>query len=321
MLTEKLKFVPEIKKSSITMIKTTYDVIIIGGSYSGLSAAMSLGRALRNVLVIDEGKPCNRQTPHSHNFLTQDGQSPSQIATMALEQVKRYANVVFYNGKAVQGKKNDNGFEVVVENSTVFAARRLLFASGLQDHFPDITGFAQCWGISVLHCPYCHGYEVKHSPTGIIANGDVAFHYAQLIYNWTKELTIYTNGKATLSETQQQLIKSNSIAIIEKEIDYLDHKQGKLNRIVFQDQTSIPLQAIYSRPDYTQHCTIPEELGCEINEMGLLKVDAFFQTTVEGIYASGDCSGMRAVSVAVATGTQAGAFINNELASADFGKM
>lgn len=303
------------------MIKTTYDVIIIGGSYSGLSAAMSLGRALRNVLVIDEGKPCNRQTPHSHNFLTQDGQTPFQIATTAREQVARYKNVIFYNGKAVQGRKTDKSFEVIVESGTVFTARRLLFATGLQDHFPDIKGFDQCWGISVLHCPYCHGYEVKHLPTGILANGDIAFHYAQLIYNWTKELTIYTNGKATLSETQQELVKSNSIAIIEKEIDHLAHEQGKLNRIVFKDQTSVALQAIYSRPDYTQHCTIPQELGCEVNELGLLKVDASFQTTVEGVYASGDCSGMRTVSVAVATGTQAGAFINNELAAADFVKM
>ncbi|UUC45213.1 NAD(P)/FAD-dependent oxidoreductase [Flavobacterium cerinum] len=303
------------------MTKTIYDAIIIGGSYSGLSAAMSLGRALRNVLVIDEGKPCNSQTPHSHNFLTQDGVPPLQIATIAMEQVRQYPTVNFYKGRAVQGKKKVEYFEITTQDGNTFTARRLLFATGLKDHFPDIKAFAECWGISVLHCPYCHGYEVKQLPTGIIANGDIAFHYAQLIYNWTKELTIYTNGKSTLSEEQQRLIKSNSIAIIEKEIDYLDQEQGKVSRIVFKDTTDMPLEVLYSRPDWTQHCSIPEELGCELTEMGLLKVDATFKTTVEGIYASGDCSGMRTVSVAVSSGTQAGAFINNELAAIDFVKM
>jgi len=303
------------------MTKTTYDVIIVGGSYSGLSAAMSLGRALRQVLVLDDGKPCNRQTPHSHNFLTQDGETPQKIAAIAREQVARYETIRFYKGSATAAKRTNGNFEIKTDDGSTFTARRLLFATGLKDNFPDIEGFAACWGISVLHCPYCHGYEVKQQPTGIIANGDVAFHYAQLIFNWTKKLTIYTNGKSTLTAAQEQVIKSNSIAIIEKEIASLKHDQGKLNKIVFKDQTSIPLQVIYSRPELTQSCPIPEALGCEINEMGLLKVDPTFKTTVEGVYASGDCSSMRTVSVAVATGTQAGAFINNELSAEDFVKI
>ncbi|MEO4004931.1 MULTISPECIES: NAD(P)/FAD-dependent oxidoreductase [unclassified Flavobacterium] len=303
------------------MTKTTYDVIIVGGSYSGLSAAMSLGRALRQVLVLDDGKPCNRQTPHSHNFLTQDGETPQQIAAIAREQVARYETIRFYKGSATAAQRTNGNFEIKTDDGSVFTARRLLFATGLKDNFPDIDGFAACWGISVLHCPYCHGYEVKQQPTGIIANGDIAFHYAQLIFNWTKKLTIYTNGKSTLSAAQVQIIKSNSIAIIEKEIASLEHEQGKLKRIVFKDQTSIPLQVIYSRPEFTQNCPIPEALGCEINEMGLLKIDPTFKTTVEGVSASGDCSSMRTVSVAVATGTQAGAFINNELSAEDFVKI
>lgn len=302
------------------MTKTTYDVIIVGGSYSGLSAAMSLGRALRQVLVLDDGKPCNRQTPHSHNFLTQDGETPQHIAAIAREQVSRYETIRFYKGSATEAKKTTGNFEIKTDDGSVFTARRLLFATGLKDNFPDNNGFAACWGISVLHCPYCHGYEVKGQPTGIIANGDVAFHYAQLIFNWTKKLTIYTNGKSTLTGIQEQRIKSNSIAIIEKEIASLEHEQGKLKKIVFQDQSSVPLQVVYFRPEFTQNCPLPETLGCEINEIGLLKVDSSFKTTIEGVYASGDCCSMRTVSVAVATGTQAGAFINNDLVTEDFVK-
>ncbi len=300
------------------MTHTTYDVIIIGGSYSGLSAAMSLGRALRRVLVLDDGKPCNRQTPHSHNFLTHDGKTPQEIATLAREQVARYKTVCFYNDRAIEANKTNGNFEIKTDDGSIFTARRLLFATGLKDNFPDIKGFDACWGISVLHCPYCHGYEVKEQPTGIIANGDIAFHYAQLIFNWTKKLTIYTNGKSTLTAVQERLIKSNSIAIIEKEIDSFEHEKGYLKYIVFQNQTSVPLQVVYSRPEFAQNCRIPETFGCEINEMGLLKIDASFKTTVEGVYASGDCSSMRTVSVAVATGTQAGAFINNDLVAEEF---
>lgn len=164
-----------------------FEVIIIGGSYSGLSAAMSLGRSLRQVLVIDSGLPCNRQTPHSHNFITQDGEKPAVISAKAKLQVDIYKTVQFYNGLAVKALKTESGFEIETESGVVFTSRKVLFATGVKDLLPEIEGFAACWGISVLHCPYCHGYEVKNEKTAIIANGEMGFEYAKLISNWTKD--------------------------------------------------------------------------------------------------------------------------------------
>lgn len=291
-----------------------YDVIIIGGSYSGLSAAMALGRALRTVLIIDNGKPCNRQTPHSHNFITQDGEKPSSIAEKAKAQVLKYDTVKFYNGLAINGEKTEKGFKITTQTKKDFFSKKLIFATGLKDLMPNIKGFSECWGISVIHCPYCHGYEVKNEKTGILANGDFAFHYAQLISNWTKDLTILTNGKSTLTQEQTDKIAKHKISIIEKEILEIKHDNGYLKQVIFKDNSDIELKAVYSRPDFEQHCKIPENLGCELTEQGLLKVDMSQKTTIDGIFACGDnASPLRAVSYAVATGTIAAGMLNNEM--------
>ena len=184
-----------------------FDVIIVGGSYSGLAAAMALGRALRKVLVIDSGKPCNWQTPHSHNFLTQDGKSPKEISSLAKHQVAQYNTVQFFDGLAINGVKTNGSFEIHTDSSKIFTARKLIFATGVKDLIPDISGFAESWGISVLHCPYCHGYEVKHEITGILGNGNYGYEFSGLISNWTKELTLYTNGPSTLTAEQTTKLK------------------------------------------------------------------------------------------------------------------
>ena len=184
---------------------------------------------------------------------------------------------------------------------------------------PDIKGFSECWGISVIHCPYCHGYEVKNEKTGILANGDFAFHYAQLIRNLTKELTIFTNGKSLLTQEQTDKIAQHNIPIIEKEIAQLKHESGNVRQIVFKDNSIFNLKAIYSRPDFEQHCKIPEMLGCELTEQGHIKVDMFQKTTVTNIFACGDtASPMRSVANAVATGNFVGAMVNNELTEEEF---
>ena len=172
-----------------------FDVIIVGGSYSGLAAGMALGRALRKVLIIDSGKSCNRQTPHSHNFLTQDGKTPKEIAELGKRQVQLYKTVSSFDGLANNGIKTEKGFEIEVESRERFRAKKLIFASGIKDIMPDIPGFSECWGISVIHCPYCHGYEVKSQKTGILGNGEYGYEFSSLISNWTKDLTLYTGGK------------------------------------------------------------------------------------------------------------------------------
>lgn len=296
-----------------------FEVIIIGGSYSGLSAAMSLGRSLRQVLVIDGGLPCNRQTPHSHNFITQDGEKPAVISAKAKLQVDIYKTVQFYNGLAIKALKTENGFEIETESGAIFSSRKVLFATGVRDLLPEIEGFEACWGISVLHCPYCHGYEVKNEKTAIIANGEMGFEYAKLISNWTKDLILCTNGKSELTSEQTQILKSQGVLILEEEIDSFEHTDGYIKNIIFKNGEKVEVKAIYARPPFEQHCPIPATLGCDISEQGLLKVDVMQKTNIAGVFASGDCTTqMRSVAIAVSTGSFAGAVINKELIDEDF---
>lgn len=296
----------------------TFDVIIIGGSYSGLSSAMALGRSLRKVLIIDSGKPCNIQTPHSHNFLTQDGNTPKKISETAKLQVMNYETVNFLNGNAINVSKENFGFTITTDSGDSFKTKKIIFATGLKDIFPAIKGFKACWGISILHCPYCHGFEVKNLETGIILNGEIAFEFSKMISNWTKKLTIFTNGKAAFSKEQFAKLHENNIQINQKIISEIIHLDGKISAIKFDDDSTVKVEAVYAKPDFEQHCKLPEELGCEINDQGLLKVDSFQKTNIRGIYACGDNSSMRSIAFAVSSGSMSGVMANKDLIFEDF---
>jgi len=291
-----------------------FDVIIIGGSYAGLSAAMALGRSLRNILVIDSGKPCNEQTPHSQNFLTQDGKTPKEISTLAKSQVEEYDTVEFCDGKAVSAQKTDFGFEITTENGERFSSKKLIVATGIIDEIPDIKGFQESWGISLIHCPYCHGYEYKGKKTGIIANGDKAVHISSLVKNLTEDVTILTRGKAQFTPEQSEKLKNNQIEIIETEISELKNENGYVKSIVFNSGKEINFEAVYGAFPFQQHSDIPKNLGCEFTEFGHIKTDQFQKTNVPGLFVCGDNSSMmRSVSNAVMTGNVAGAMVNMEL--------
>lgn len=292
----------------------SFDVIIVGGSYSGLAAAMALGRALKKVLVIDSGNPCNKQTPYSHNLLTRDGDTPAEIAALANLQVKKYNTVKFFEGLAISGQKSGNGFEILTASGERFAGKKLIFATGIRDLMPDIDGFAECWGITVLHCPYCHGYEVRNEKTGLMGNGEYGFDLARLILNWTKSLTLFTNGTPTLSDEQTDRLGKKSIEIIEKEVEKLEHKNGHLENIIFRDGTKFPINTIYAPVPFEQHCNIPESLGCEITKEGYIKIDTFQETTVKGVYACGDSvTHMRTLANALGMGTSAGMTLSKRM--------
>lgn len=296
-----------------------FDVIIIGGSYSGLAAAMALGRALRQVLIIDSGKPCNASTPHSHNFLTQDGNAPATIATIAKQQVEKYNTVHFFKGLATHGVKNEYGFEIHTAAGEIFYARKLIFATGIRDILPGIDGFAACWGISVLHCPYCHGYEVSNQKTGILGNGEYGYELSRLISNWTNDLTLFTNGMSTLMAEQKEQLVKHRIKIVEKEVERLEHINGYLQNIIFRDGTKYSVKALYAPGPFEQHCLIPKSLGCELTGDGYIKVDPFQETTVEGVFACGDnIAKMRTLANAVATGTTAGMMVNKKIIFEEF---
>lgn len=300
-------------------LKPLYDVIIIGGSYAGLSAAMALGRSLKNTLIIDNGIPCNRQTPHSHNFITQDGEKPKVIAERAREQVAQYKSIEFLNAKAIKGKKLEGKFEIQTEEGDKIFAKKLIFATGIKDLLPEIKGFTACWGISVIHCPYCHGYEFKGKKTAIMIDNEKAFHIAQLVNNLTDNITILTSGKTYFSDVQLQKLKDHHIDIIDKEVLEIVHHLGNVNAVTFTDGSQVPFDAIYASVPFIQHSQIPQELGSELNEQGYIKTDSFQMTNIEGVFACGDnTSPMRSVANAVAAGNLTGAMVNYILTEENF---
>lgn len=296
-----------------------FDVIIIGGSYAGLSAAMALGRSLRNVLIIDGGSPCNQQTPYSHNFLTQDGKTPKEIFQIAKEQVLNYRTTEFLESYVVSAHKTAIGFMVKTKNNQSFEGKKLVFATGIKDQLPKIKGFAECWGISLVHCPYCHGYEIKNQKTAIIANGEKAYHLAPLVNNLTDNLTIITSGKSDFTEEQSEKFQKHNIKVIEKEIQEIEHENGYLKNILFNDGSMSSFDAAYAVIPFTQHCDIPVALGCELTDTGHIKIDGLQKTTVQGVYACGDNTNlMRSVANAVYMGNLTGALINKDLTDEQF---
>lgn len=297
-----------------TQMQSEFDVVIIGGSYAGLAAAMALGRALRSVLVIDGGQPCNAQTPYSHNLLTHDGQRPAEIAAAARSQVAAYDTVQFLDGEAADASGHNGAFEVRTDAGRRFTARKLIFATGIADIFPDVEGFAACWGISALHCPYCHGYEVRGRTTGVLADGAAGVEFARLLRNWTPDLTFFTHGQPPLSSDEAALLRGSGIDIVETPLARIEHADGQLRAVVLADGSRMALDVLYARLPFTQRSALPARLGCALTAQGYIEVDGAQRTTVDGVYASGDAvSNMRTLAHAVHSGTTAGMMVNKAL--------
>lgn len=294
-------------------MQNRFDVIIIGGSIAGISAALTLGRALRQVLVVDSGTPCNRQTPKSHNFLSRDGIPPLELIATSREQLARYENVTWLEGIANAAAGSDGEFEVTVGDRR-FQSSKILLATGLRDLFPDIDGFKNCWGISVLHCPYCHGYEVRQETTAVLANGEAAYHLGTLIHHWTRKLVVLTNGVSELRLEEAQKLETLGIEINEKNIVKLVHNNGLLGKVQFEDGAVLPMKVIYASIPFEQQSDLGEKLLCKISSHKHIEVDDQQRTSIPGVFAAGDCTQeQRAVSVAAASGTIAGFTINLEL--------
>ncbi|GAB3799120.1 FAD-dependent oxidoreductase [Spirosoma humi] len=294
------------------------DVVIVGGSYAGLSAAMTLGRSLRKVLVIDGGKPCNRQTPHSHNFLTRDGETPANITAIAREQVIRYPSVSFLSDLAIKASADPDVFTVETAGGQQIKARKLILATGVEDLMPPIPGFAECWGRSVLHCPYCHGYEVAGQRLGILAAADTAYEMVRLIQHWSSDLTLFTNGPANLTPDQRQFIDQLNVLIIETPLTAIAHEQGQLTALHVANGATYAVDALYSRVPFRQHSDLAQQLGCTMSESGLINAAEFGKTNVPGVYTAGDNSSpMRQVALAVTNGSLAGVLVNRELIEED----
>ncbi len=299
--------------------QTDFEVIIIGGSYAGLSAAMTLGRALRQVLIIDSGEPCNKQVPHAHNLLTRDGEPPAEIAAKAREQVLSYPTIHLINAKAAAVIKHNGGFLLNTASGEKFSSKKILLATGVVDLMPDITGFAACWGVSAAQCPYCHGYETSNTKIGVLGNGDAGFEFAKLINNWTNDLTLFTNGQSTLTAEQAAKLKAHHITIAEAEIESIEQEGGQIKNFVLKNGSTFPLTTLFARVQFKHSTAIAQDLGCELTEAGLIKTDAFQKTTIQGVFAAGDNSNLiRSLAAAIAAGGTAGGLINHELVNDDF---
>jgi len=296
-----------------------FEVIIIGGSYAGLSAAMTLGRSMRKVLILDSGDPCNRKVIHSHNFLTHDGVAPAEIAAIARQEVLAYPTIKLKDAKAVKATQQSDFFTIENESGETFTAKKLLFTTGVFDIMPVIPGFAECWGKSIAHCPYCHGYEIRNTNIGILSNGDMAFEFCKMINHWSKSLTLFTNGASTLTYEQENKIRLHNIPVVENEIVLIEHEQGLIQNIIFKDGNSYMIEGLFTKVPFKQKTHLPEAIGCTITKDSFIAVDDFQRTNIKGVYAAGDNATMfRSVSAAVAAGTKAGAFINKELIDETF---
>ena len=291
-----------------------HDVIIIGGSASGISAAMTLGRSLRNVLIIDSKTPCNRNSKHSHNFITNDGKAPKEIIDNTNKELLHYDTVSIIDGTVLNILHKDNEFHVATSAGKLFIGKKILLCTGLTDISPDIPGFSECWGNTILHCPYCNGYEHRNEPTAILANGEAAYHLGILINNWTKDIIILTNGLSELRNEEVEKLASRNITINDDVISEFKHENGKIESVVFNNGKIKHPKVLYASIPFEQQSGLAEKLGCKMSLHGHIDVDDEQRTSIDGVYAAGDCTDQqRAIAVAAASGTKAGFTINLDL--------
>jgi thioredoxin reductase len=294
------------------------DVIIVGGSVAGLSAALYLGRMRRKVIIFDTGTPCNRFSHASHGFLTRDGAPPGTLLQLGREQLQPYTTISVRAEAVGEIALQANGFQITSETG-VYKARKVLLATGVRDELPPLPNVAQFWGRSVFHCPYCDGWEWRDQPLAIYGNGDHALHIAKLVRNLTADLVICTGEAATFSPEDRQLCAANGIRIIEKPVVGLEGVDGQLTSIGFADGTQLARRALYLAPKLVQQSDLAARLGCSLSEDGFVQVDGSMQTTVAGVYAAGDMTkNMRQVVAAAAQGATAGGMINLALSNEDF---
>ncbi|RWM97430.1 MAG: NAD(P)/FAD-dependent oxidoreductase [Mesorhizobium sp.] len=286
-----------------------YDLIVVGGSFAGLSAAIQVARAGRNVLVIDAGQPRNRFAKHSHGFLGQDGRRPGAILDDARRQLLAYPTAKVLAGLAGRAAAAGSGFEITTDRGQTFGAARLVLATGVRDILPDVPGLADHWGKSVLHCPYCHGYEVAGGPLGVLATGPMAVHQAQLIADWG-DVTLFANGTFEPDAEQLLALKKRDVRFEPAGVAELE-EDGSGGLIVrLEDGRRTGVRALFTAPPNTMSSPLAEQLGCTFTEGFLgsvITVDDRQQTSVQGVYAAGDAArSMHNIAFAVSSGAFAG---------------
>jgi thioredoxin reductase len=291
-----------------------YDCVIIGGGPAGLNAALVLGRARKNVLVIDEGQPRNQVTRESHGFLTRDGIKPSEFRRIAIEQIRAYPSVDFVFDAAVSITGNDGDFHITTAQGERYQGKKVLFAIGKKDVPLDINGLVEVYGKSAFVCPYCDGWELRDQRLVLIVNGAKALHLAKMISGWTSRFTICTNGPDEMTAAEKEELKQHSVPIFDTAIHSIVSNDGQVQHVELVDGTQLPCTGIFFGPKLLIGSDLPQTIGCMMTEAGTVVVDQFGKTNVAGIYSAGDAaSEMYQVIAAASLGALAGMSINGEL--------
>src|SRR5215469_16240903 len=298
----------------------SYDVVIVGGSFAGLSAALQLARARRRILVLDSGKPRNRFAQFAHGFFGHDGQPPSAILANARSQLLSYGTVSFAEDLATHAVRAGEKYSVTATSGTVHTASRLILATGVSDDLSFIPGLEERWGISMLHCFYCHGYEVAGRRLGVLARDDRSLHTAMLLPDWSEYVTLFTNGVVTLSPQQLAELRTRGVSIETAPVVALLGDAPALSGLRLGDGRITPVDAVFTSPRTRMASPLAEQLGCEFEEGPsgpFISTGPDKQTSIRGVYAAGDAArpGHNA-SWAVANGVTAGISAHQSLSLA-----
>ncbi|WP_337268732.1 NAD(P)/FAD-dependent oxidoreductase [Oryzifoliimicrobium ureilyticus] len=301
------------------MHERIYDVIIIGGSYAGLSAGLQLARARRNVLVIDEGLRRNRFASHSHGFLTQDGKDPAAIAAEARAQLMAYPTVAWVDTRAEAAQRLDQAcsdaaaFKVDVDG-TAYSSRRLLLATGVRDILPDIEGLAPRWGKSVFHCPYCHGYALNQGPIGVIAGSVLSMHHGLMLPDWGPT-TFLLNNAFDPDQEQLTALAARGVRLERSPIKAISGHAD----VALGDGRTLSFAGLFALAATELASPIADQLGLTLEEGPLgpiIKTDPMKETSLPGVFACGDAArAMASVALAVGDGNLAGAGLHRSLLS------
>jgi thioredoxin reductase len=297
-----------------------YDVIIVGGSYAGLSAGLALGRARKRVLILDAGQRRNRFAHEAHGFLGQDGRAPGAIADDARAEVAAYPTVDFHDSTATVAEPTSGGFAVTVEDGTTWGAKRLILATGVEDVLPELPGLREAWGNGVYHCPYCHGYEVADQRLGVLAFLPEAMHQAELIPEWGPT-TFFTNEIVALDGQERGRLAARGVEVVDGAVSAIVEAGEGIAGVRMQDGRTIALDALFIGVPWRMASPLAEQLGCAIDDSPLgpvIRVDGIGETSVPGVFAAGDAAlMMKNLPGAVAGGFLAGVAAHRSLLMAE----
>lgn len=297
-----------------------YDCVIIGGGPAGLNAALVLGRARRNVVLIDNNKARNAVTHASHGFITRDGVTPSEFRNIASEELQKYPSIDQIQSEVKTISQTDFGFEMFDMQGVRIQAKKLILSTGVKEVFPAIEGLHSFYGKSLFNCPYCDGWELRDQPLVIVSEYPSIYHIAKLVYNWSKDLVVCTNGQPNLSDEQKQKLQSKGIIVIEQPVTSFIGQNGQLQYIRFADGTQIARAGGFVSPKLVESTTFADQLGYERTELGGIKTDDLGRTSIRGLYTAGDSSYVMPSQLifAAADGSRTAIVVNTDLTEEDF---